>query len=535
MADRMHTRVTAVAPYRARAAAWRALRAVAVLVQALLLGLTAVRPAAWPSRSRPRSRSTPAADMPASSSASARRSTPTSAWPTASWSSRFKTQVDVAGRPAADQRVGLCQRRAPRSGRQGGAHRARPQGHGQLDGGRRNGCSSICCPTAGPGRRPACRRRWSRSSPSGRATPRRSSASSARIARARQVPLAARAGRPAADLLALRVRTARADRRSRPSAPRTSSRWCSTACSSSISRRAKATLPPTIESIETVSDEQTASVSFAFIGKVDVRTFREDNNYVVDVMAIDAQAETAAELIPQAADPAAAVRARRPRRRRRPTKPPMTVPASNRANCASRGRLRHRARAAAGGAGACAPPPAGCAAREHAPRPPRAPARPAGRRATGAAGLARAADAGRSPPSADAAGRSWRLRRQGENLKLTFPFAAPTPAAVFRRADTLWLVFDTARQIDLAALAKDGTPHDPQRHGDAVARRTGRAHQARPAAAHRASPRTARPGPSRSATSCSSRRGRSASSATRPARRARPRPFRSTIRAPSIG
>jgi tetratricopeptide (TPR) repeat protein len=45
------------------------------------------------------------------------------------------------------------------------------------------------------------------------------------------------------------------------------------------------------------------------------------------------------------------------------------------------------------------------------------------------------------------------LRRQGENLKLSFPFAAPTPAAVFRRADTLWLVFDSKATIDLAALA----------------------------------------------------------------------------------
>ena len=45
------------------------------------------------------------------------------------------------------------------------------------------------------------------------------------------------------------------------------------------------------------------------------------------------------------------------------------------------------------------------------------------------------------------------VRRQGETLKLTFPFVAPTPAAVFRRADTLWLVFDTGAKIDLAALA----------------------------------------------------------------------------------
>ncbi len=41
------------------------------------------------------------------------------------------------------------------------------------------------------------------------------------------------------------------------------------------------------------------------------------------------------------------------------------------------------------------------------------------------------------------------VRRQGESVRLTFPFAAPTPAAVFRRADTLWLVFDSQTPIDI--------------------------------------------------------------------------------------
>ncbi|MBN9048326.1 MAG: tetratricopeptide repeat protein [Rhizobiales bacterium] len=34
----------------------------------------------------------------------------------------------------------------------------------------------------------------------------------------------------------------------------------------------------------------------------------------------------------------------------------------------------------------------------------------------------------------------------------TFPFVVPTPAAAFVRADTLWMVFDTARAIDVAAI-----------------------------------------------------------------------------------
>jgi hypothetical protein len=43
----------------------------------------------------------------------------------------------------------------------------------------------------------------------------------------------------------------------------------------------------------------------------------------------------------------------------------------------------------------------------------------------------------------------------GDNVRLEFPFAVSTPAAVFQRPDVLWLVFDTLAQIDLAALGAD--------------------------------------------------------------------------------
>ena len=44
------------------------------------------------------------------------------------------------------------------------------------------------------------------------------------------------------------------------------------------------------------------------------------------------------------------------------------------------------------------------------------------------------------------------LSREGANLKLSFPFSKPTAAAVFNRADTLWIVFDAKSPIDLSAL-----------------------------------------------------------------------------------
>ena len=44
------------------------------------------------------------------------------------------------------------------------------------------------------------------------------------------------------------------------------------------------------------------------------------------------------------------------------------------------------------------------------------------------------------------------MTRQGANVKLAFPFMTPTAAAVFHRADSLWIVFDSKSVIDLAAL-----------------------------------------------------------------------------------
>jgi hypothetical protein len=49
------------------------------------------------------------------------------------------------------------------------------------------------------------------------------------------------------------------------------------------------------------------------------------------------------------------------------------------------------------------------------------------------------------------------LSRQGANLKLTFPFMTPTATAVFHRADTLWVVFDSASTIDVGALVGEAS------------------------------------------------------------------------------
>ena len=54
----------------------------------------------------------------------------------------------------------------------------------------------------------------------------------------------------------------------------------------------------------------------------------------------------------------------------------------------------------------------------------------------------------RPPPS--------RRRRDSDGLRVTFSFAAPTPAALFRRADTVWLVFDHTKPIDIEPIRAKG-------------------------------------------------------------------------------
>ncbi|HEY1545533.1 MAG TPA: tetratricopeptide repeat protein [Xanthobacteraceae bacterium] len=266
-------------------------------------------------------------------------------------------------------------------------------------------------------------------------------------------------------------------------------------------------LPPTIEAISSTTGEQSSSVTFALIGKIDVRTFREDNSYVVDIMPLDGR-KTPAELIPKDNSPAAlpsADNAARPPPLASLAAPqtvpaqaaaaaPATVPAPAPVAAPAVPPPAPAVRPAAATAPrqAAAPPvappaqPAAPPARPAAvpaasvaaaPVPPPAPSRPVPPAAsaganinpgthakTNAPALAVAAPAADQPAAApldppDPNGPVVvALRHEGDNLKLTFPFAAPTPGAVFRRADTLWLVFDTAAKIDLSALAKSVNP-----------------------------------------------------------------------------
>jgi tetratricopeptide (TPR) repeat protein len=216
---------------------------------------------------------------------------------------------------------------------------------------------------------------------------------------------------------------------------------------------AQAFLPPTIAALGVEAGDDQTTVSFAFIGKVDARTFREDDTYVVDVSPVGDRSNRADPIasLPSAtvapavqAKPAGAPAIDTPQAR--PARPaPEPAPAA--------------AEKAPAPAAPAKPEPSEAAAEKAAPVAPKPVAdkpamdKPADA-APAAAASSRVVVENTAPRGANDPVRV-EMRRQGDNLKLTFPFAAPTSAAVFRRADTLWLVFDTAAPVDLSVLNSD--------------------------------------------------------------------------------
>src|SRR6186713_221256 len=228
---------------------------------------------------------------------------------------------------------------------------------------------------------------------------------------------------------------------------------------------AKASLPPTLKSIESEVDFETVAVVFTLNGTPQVRTFREERSIIVDIgldgaakpKPTEGSATPPAELKPSA--PAAALLAEA-----KPTQAPQTAkeqpkPVENpvppreaqapaplaEANASSDAAAV--APASVPAAASPAPtPPADAAASVPAPAPPVEIARPSQRAPT--------ADAERPPPNPNAVVVAS-VQQSGETMRIEFPFAAATPAAVFQRADMLWLVFDTPTQIDLTAIQAD--------------------------------------------------------------------------------
>ena len=287
---------------------------------------------------------------------------------------------------------------------------------------------------------------------------------------------------------------------------------------------AQAALPKAVEEISSELDKDSSLVRFILAANVDVRTFRDEAGYVVDVVnpttdpgAAGAQPvdmpqggapETApaikparqgaageGDTVPSLADAAAKISIAAASPASAPPAPPMPAPLSRapaaqsvpppaKATVAPRLESRPAVRNAAlmpsadaakndPPAPAVSPPQkAAAAAAAPAAAPPKqaaaaAPAQPAAASAVPAQAAAVAAASSKTaetaPPHAaapDGGGSGGKiaaeLNAQGADLKLSFAFKAPVGAAVFARADTLWIVFDSKAALDLSAL--DGEP-----------------------------------------------------------------------------
>ena len=225
---------------------------------------------------------------------------------------------------------------------------------------------------------------------------------------------------------------------------------------------AKAALPSTLESIEADIDFDAVVVTFTLNGTPTVRTFREDRSIVVDIGLEGAKSKPAAapvaeKIVPvpaiEAPETVPAKNAAAPEQPSRPAAPPPPKVAENLAPAPPPPKATENP-------APVPPPPKAAENPAPAPPPPKVAENPAPAPPAAAPSAPKepvksaAAKAARPAPNPNAT-VVVAMHRSGDNLRVEFPFAVPTPAAAFRRADTLWLVFDSAAKIDLAALTAD--------------------------------------------------------------------------------
>lgn len=235
---------------------------------------------------------------------------------------------------------------------------------------------------------------------------------------------------------------------------------------------AKLAAPPNISSIGQTNDADRSAVEIGLIGNVDVHSFREEKNYIVDIGF--QQPEPAQSLPAAIARLQSAVRA----------SPPGEITPPNSEQIAQQMKADAKAAAKAEAAKIEAkvdpkvepkleakPEPKAEAALKAA-EPivePQPAAKPEAARVEQPAAKPESAVAAKPAPEKPAAavaaapaaaatepGMAVDIRRTNAGLRLQFPFATPVAAALFNRADTLWLVFDSPKLVDIEPVRRQG-------------------------------------------------------------------------------
>ena len=211
----------------------------------------------------------------------------------------------------------------------------------------------------------------------------------------------------------------------------------------------KASLPSTVKAVESFDQGDSAAVRFALNGKADIRTFREDKNYVLDVSSSDAKEAVA----PSRPDDVSQFVSEAPKRTGAlaGAEPPQTIAA---AAPQSTRREPMPSQPIAAAPVADSKPVVAAAAAVTAPRTAEASAAADINRQTSAQPMPDKPVTVAAPvlgvaPGDGASAVTAEISRQADSVRLTFPFRTPTPAAIFQRAGTLWMVFDTRGTVAL--------------------------------------------------------------------------------------
>jgi len=200
---------------------------------------------------------------------------------------------------------------------------------------------------------------------------------------------------------------------------------------------ARLAAPSNVASINQKIEGETAIVEVALIGEVDVHSFREEKNYIVDIgfQQSDKAAPPPSAAAQQA--PAAKPAADKPADEAPPQRSSSVLPPAPEITAQP---VQPEARQEP------AKPLALPAVAAQAPGPKEMPAAPPPKPSPTSTEAARPAT---GPADNVAATRS------SDGLRLTFTFAGRVPAAMFRRADVVWLVFDSTKPVDLEPIRRE--------------------------------------------------------------------------------
>lgn len=233
---------------------------------------------------------------------------------------------------------------------------------------------------------------------------------------------------------------------------------------------------PNVSSIVQNTDGDSTVVDIMLIGDADVHSFREEKNYIVDVgFASKQDVMPKAEATPRTDQPVKPVPAPQPvQPATAPAAPQRSgeiVPPTSQDIAAAATPVAPSPQPAASTApaqAASAPASLPIATVESAPAPvapavaaPQSAAVVPPPAAPAQAAVAKPAEPPK-PVEAKAAplitgdSTAITVKRDSEGLRLTVPFSAPTPAAMFTRADALWMIFDSELPLDVSQISRDG-------------------------------------------------------------------------------